>query len=82
MIFFFLILLKGLCKVVIGKFLVQLICNVFLIWCFLSGNVTEQTGAGLNDIKDPPLFSRGSPPPTRFTFPTARGKTSLNARDW
>ena len=34
--------------------------------------VTEQTGAGLNDIKDPR---------TRYALPATKGKTSLNARD-
>ena len=29
-----------------------------------------------------PLCSRCPPPGTRFTFPAARKKTSLNARDW
>ena len=29
-----------------------------------------------------PIFLRGFPPPTRFALPAARGKTSLNARDW
>ena len=32
--------------------------------------------------KDPPFFLWGSPPPTRFPLPAARGKTSLHARDW
>ena len=36
----------------------------------------------LNDIKDPPFFSGGFLPHTRFTLPAAKGKTSLNARDW
>ena len=45
--------------------------------------VTEQTGeGGLNDIKDPPFFLQGFLPCTRFTLPAARGKMSLNARDW
>ena len=36
----------------------------------------------LNDIKDPPFFSGGFLPRARFTLPAARGKMSLNARDW
>ena len=46
---------------------------------------TEQTQGGMNDIllpKGPPLFLQGFPPPTRFTLPITRGKTSLNVRDW
>ena len=51
--------------------------------------VTEQ-GRGWFTInyyrKDPPFLSLEVPPlprpPARFAMPAARGKTSLNARDW
>ena len=42
-------------------------------------------GAGVDNIplwKGPSFPLWGSPQPTRFTLPTAREKTSLNARDW
>ena len=48
----------------------------------------NRPGAGVNNIllrKGSPLsVSLGTPPhtPTRFTLLAARGKTSLNARDW
>ena len=48
--------------------------------------VIEQTwGGGVNDIllpKGPPIVLQGFPPYTRFALPAARGKISLNARDW
>ena len=48
--------------------------------------VTEEMGAGVGEqytiIKRTSPFALGVPPPTRFTMPAARGKTSLNARDW
>ena len=37
---------------------------------------------GVNDIQGPPSFSGGSSPHMRFALPAARGKMSLNARDW
>ena len=64
----------------IAQMIVTIMLNLFIS----SGIVTEQTWGGVNDNyyqKDPPLLSRGFPPPTRFTLPAARGKTSLNARD-
>ena len=49
--------------------------------------VTEQTGGFTIYYygKDSPFVSLGFPPPhtpARFEMPAARGKTSLNARDW
>ena len=32
--------------------------------------------------RNPPFSVGVLPPPTRFALPAARGKTSLNARDW
>ena len=53
-----------------------------------SGFVTEQMGGGSRYIiteKIPPFCLWRFPPthtPARFKMPAARGKTSLNARDW
>ena len=54
------------------------------------GNVTEQTEGGggypYTITERIPLSLSGGTPhthtPTRFAMPAARGKTSLNARDW
>ena len=44
--------------------------------------VTEQIWGGAERYKRSPLFLWGFLPYTRFALPAARGKMSLNARDW
>ena len=53
--------------------------------CTVCAPVTEQTwGERYTITESTPLSLRGSspPPPTRFTLPAARGKTSISDRDW